>query len=234
MLTPRPSADRGHFDHGWLVTYHSFSFAGYHDPRHMGYRSLRVINEDRVEPARGFGTHPHQDMEILTYVISGALEHKDSMGNHSVIRQGEIQVMSAGTGIQHSEVNPSSSESVHLLQIWILPDRKGLPPRYDQKFIPATRPSVTIADQEGAGDAVKIHQDVRVNLLRLDGGQQVLLDSTPLRHGWLQVVSGDLEVTTKAAELHRLVAGDGAAVAEEPRVTMQARTDATVLWFDLA
>ncbi len=229
MLTVRRAADRGHFDHGWLDTYHSFSFADYVDPRFMGFRSLRVLNEDRVAPGAGFPMHGHKDMEILTYVVAGALEHRDNMGNHAVVRPGEVQVMSAGTGVMHSEANPSRTEPVHLLQIWIVPSRKGLPPRYGQKSIPDLRPIVTIADAEGRGDVVRIHQDVAVKLVRLDAGQRTGLAFAAGRAGWIQVVDGDLVVGDG-----RVGAGDAVAVTDELRVELAAKTAATALAFDLS
>ena len=182
MMTLRKANERGHADHGWLNSYHTFSFANYHDPRHMGFRSLRVINDDIVAPGAGFGEHPHRDMEIITYVLSGALEHKDSMGNGRIIRAGDVQYMAAGTGVQHSEYNPSATEPVHLLQIWIIPDRKGAKPAYaDRSFADAPSGALTlIASQDGRADSMRINQDADVWLGKLSAGQQ--LDQT-LRPG---------------------------------------------------
>src|SRR5689334_12704742 len=196
MIEIRHRDERGHFDHGWLNTYHTFSFDRYYDPRHMGFRALRVINEDRVAPARGFGTHPHRDMEIITYILEGALEHKDSMGTGSIIRPGEVQRMSAGTGVTHSEFNPSRSEPVHLLQIWILPESRGLKPSYEQKQINRDDMSGKlrlVAAREPVDDAVKIHQDVRLLATVLDGGN-VSYELKPGRFAWIQVARGSLSV----------------------------------------
>lgn len=232
MTTIRPGNERGHFDHGWLDTYHTFSFADYYDPRQMAFRSLRVINEDRVKGGRGFGMHPHRDMEIITYVVEGGLQHRDSMGNGSVIIPGEIQRMSAGTGVAHSEYNASATDPVHLLQIWILPERAGLPPGYEQK---------RFEDEEkrgrlkliGAADprdgAVKIHQDVDLYAALLEPGDAVAHELRPGRHAWLQVVRGDVSLNG-----HRLHAGDGAAVSDEERLLIEAAADAELLLFDLA
>src|SRR5207244_11005755 len=162
MITRRPAEERGHANHGWLDSHHTFSFADYHDERHMGFRALRVINEDRVEPGRGFGTHSHRDMEIVTYVLEGELEHRDSMGTGSVIRPGEVQRMSAGTGVLHSEVNPSRSKPVHLLQIWILPERRGIKPEYEQKTFPDTGKLRLVASHDGADGSLTIHQDTKL------------------------------------------------------------------------
>jgi len=232
VTTIRPGNERGHFDHGWLDTYHTFSFADYYDPRQMAFRSLRVINEDRVKGGRGFGMHPHRDMEIITYVVEGGLQHRDSMGNGSVIIPGEIQRMSAGTGVAHSEYNASATDPVHLLQIWILPERAGLPPGYEQK---------RFEDEEkrgrlkliGAADprdgAVKIHQDVDLYAALLEPGDAVAHELRPGRHAWLQVVRGDVSLNG-----HRLHAGDGAAVSDEERLLIEAAADAELLLFDLA
>src|SRR5574337_1112052 len=183
MVKVRRSAERGHFEHGWLYTHHTFSFADYYDPRHMGFRSLRVLNEDRVRPGQGFPTHAHRDMEIISYVLEGALEHRDSMGNGSVIRPGEVQHMSAGTGVTHSEYNASASESVHFLQIWILPDRKGVTPSFEQKAIPADEirgKLRLVASPDGRNGSVKIHQDASLYVAVLGPGQEA---AHPLRPG---------------------------------------------------
>jgi redox-sensitive bicupin YhaK (pirin superfamily) len=209
MIELRKSGERGHANHGWLDSYHSFSFADYHDPRHMGFASLRVINEDVVQPGQGFGTHGHRDMEIITYILEGALEHKDSMGNGAVIRPGEVQIMSAGTGVQHSERNPSATEPVHLLQIWVFPDRRGLPPRYEQRAAPPTTPSrplTLLAAPPGQGGVVAIHQDARILAVDLPARAETSHPLAPGHGVWLQVVRGDLAVNGNA-----LAAGDGAA-----------------------
>lgn len=228
MIEIRHRNERGHFNHGWLDTYHTFSFDQYYDPRHMGFRALRVINEDRVAPAQGFGTHPHRDMEIITYILEGALEHKDSMGTGSIIRPGEVQRMSAGTGVTHSEFNPSRSEPVHLLQIWILPESRGIKPGYEQKQIDRDEMSGKlrlVAAREPVDDAVKIHQDVRLLATVLDG-DEVSYDLKPGRFAWIQVARGSLTVNGKSLE-----AGDGAALAEEQSVTLSGKGEA--LLFDL-
>jgi len=232
MITVRRGGERGHFDHGWLDTYHTFSFASYHDPRHMGFRSLRVINEDRVKPAEGFGTHAHRDMEILTWVLAGALEHKDSMGNGSIIRPGDIQRMSAGTGVTHSEFNPSSDEPVHLLQIWLLPRQRGLTPGYEEKrFPPETRRAglCLIAARDGRKGAVTIHQDADLWTALLESGESVRHELEPGRHAWLHVASG-----TVTANGVSLGAGDGAAVSGEKAVEVMAADRAEILLFDLS
>jgi redox-sensitive bicupin YhaK (pirin superfamily) len=232
MLTIRKADERGHFDHGWLNTYHTFSFAEYYDPAYLGFRALRVINEDRVQPGRGFPTHAHNDMEILSFVLDGALEHKDSMGNGSIIRPGEVQRMSAGTGVRHSEYNPSKDAPVHFLQIWILPERHGLAPSYEQKpFAEAdTRNRLrVIASPDGRDGAVTIHQDVEVYLARLDAGHDVVQSLRAHRHGWVQVARGAVLLNGEP-----LFAGDGAAVTDEPALTIRATQPAEVVLFDLA
>ena len=232
MITVRPAAERGHFDHGWLDTYHTFSFASYHDPRHMGFRALRVINEDRVQPGEGFGTHAHQDMEILTWVLEGALEHKDSMGNGSVIRPGDIQRMSAGTGVTHSEFNPSRDGLVHLIQIWLLPSRRGLPPGYEEKRFPpeARRGGLCLlAARDGRDGAVSIHQDADLWTALLERGESVRHALAPGRSAWLHVARGAVSLNGVA-----LGAGDGAAVSGEAALEITASTRAEVLVFDLA
>src|SRR3954469_23823774 len=189
MIRVRRAGERGHFDHGWLDTYHTFSFAGYYDPRHPGFRALRVINEDRVAPGRGFGTHPHEDMEIVTYVLSGALAHKDSLGTGSTIRPGELQRMTAGTGISHSEFNPSQTEPVHLYQIWLLPEREGLEPSYEQRAFSddETRGRLRlVAARDGRDGALTIHQDAELYLGTLDEGRRISHPLRPGRHAWLQ------------------------------------------------
>jgi redox-sensitive bicupin YhaK (pirin superfamily) len=228
MIEIRHRDERGHFDHGWLNTYHTFSFDRYYDPKHMGFRSLRVINEDRVSPAQGFGTHPHRDMEILTYILEGALEHKDSMGTGSIIRPGEVQRMTAGTGVTHSEFNPSRTEPVHLLQIWILPDTRGLRPGYEQKAFDRNELRgrlQLIAAREPSAGAVKIHQDVQLFATVLDG-ETVSHDLDSGRYVWIQVARGSIQ-----ANETQLQAGDGLALANESSVRLSGRGEA--LLFDL-
>jgi len=231
-ITLRPSAARGHANHGWLDSHHSFSFANYYDPEHMGFRALRVINEDVIAPAMGFGTHGHHDMEIVTYVTEGALEHRDSMGEHSVIRPGEVQRMTAGTGIRHSEFNASRSETVKLLQIWLLPAEEGLTPGYEQKMFTDEEKHNRlrlIAAPDGREGAVTIHQDVALYAAKLDAGTEV---SHPLQAGrgaWLQVVGGKIRVNDRPLE-----AGDGAAIEAAEVVSVVAETESEFLLFDLA
>jgi redox-sensitive bicupin YhaK (pirin superfamily) len=232
MIQIRRSEERGHFNYGWLDTYHTFSFAEYYDPNHRQFRSLRVMNEDRVAPGKGFGTHPHRDMEIVTYVLEGALEHKDSMGNGEVLRPGEFQRMSAGTGITHSEFNPSPTEPVHLYQIWILPERKGIEPSYEQKrFAEEERHNRMrlVASRDAAEGSLLIHQDARIFLSTIGGGEQINHELADGRHAWLQVLRG-----TVSLDGHELNASDGAALGEEHRLTIQARRDAEIMLFDLA
>lgn len=232
MITIRRSADRGHFDFGWLNTYHTFSFDQYYDPSFMGFRSLRVINEDRVSPGRGFPTHPHRDMEIITYILEGALEHSDSMGNGSVIRPGEVQRMSAGTGIRHSEKNSSTDEPVHLLQIWIVPERTGLEPGYEQKmFSEEERRSGLrlIASPDSRDSSVTVHQDVNLYAAILEEGREIAHQLEPDRHGWLQVARGALTLNDE-----RLEQGDGAAISNEQTLTLRGSEASEILLFDLA
>ena len=232
MITLRPAQSRGHFDFGWLDTHHTFSFGDYFDPEHEQFRVLRVLNEDRVQPGKGFGTHGHRDMEILTWVLSGALEHRDSLGTHGVIRPGEAQIMSAGTGIRHSEFNASATEPVHFLQIWILPERQGLAPRYDQVAFAEDdlrNHLRLIASPEGNGGSVRLFQDVRVFAARLDAGRKVQADLKPGRAGFLQVVRGAVSLNDAAMQ-----AGDGARIEDETSVTVAAGLPSEVLFFDLA
>ncbi len=232
MITVRASEQRGHFNHGWLDTYHTFSFADYHDAEHMHFRALRVINEDVVAPGQGFGTHPHRDMEIITYVLDGALEHRDSLGNGSIIRPGDGQRMSAGSGILHSEFNPSPMDPVHLLQIWILPEQKGLEPSYEQKaFAPEDKQGKwkVIAERMPAEGAVKIHQDVKLSVASLEAGEQITYLLAKGRHAWLQIARGSVTLNGTA-----LKQGDGAAVSQESELTIAAGQAAEVLLFDLA
>ena len=231
MISIRRAAERGHFDHGWLNTYHTFSFADYHDPARMGFRSLRVLNDDRVAPGQGFGEHRHHDMEIVSYVLEGALAHKDSMGNSGVIRPGDVQRMSAGTGVQHSEFNGSRTEPVHFLQIWILPEAPGTAPGYEQKaFPPETRRGrvCLIGSRDGREGSVTIRQDVDAYASALETGQDVRHVLAPGRHAWLQVAEGELELNG-----NRLEEGDGAAVSDE-RALEIAGKGAEFLLFDLS
>ena len=232
MITIRPANERGGGNHGWLDTKHTFSFSDYYDPRHMGFRHLRVINEDRVAPGRGFGTHGHRDMEILSYVVSGALSHRDSMGNGEVIRPNDWQRMTAGTGVMHSEMNASKTEPVHIFQIWILPEAEGLRPGYEQKLFPPEEKSGRlrlVASRDGSEGSLKIHQDVSVYNALLTGGEAVEHRLEEGRHAWLQVVKGSVELNG-----NRLGAGDGAAVSEEASIRISAGEDAEVILFDLA
>lgn len=231
-LSIRRAAERGHANHGWLDTWHTFSFADYYDPRFMGFRALRVINDDRVAPGRGFGTHPHRDMEIITVVLEGALGHKDSMGNGSVIRPGDVQRMSAGDGVTHSEMNASATEPVHLLQIWIVPDEKGGPPSYDQRAFPeAERRGVLrlVASPDGEGGSVRIQQDARLFVTRLGAGEAVTHEVPKGRHAWIHVARGSVSVNGE-----RLDAGDGAAVSDPGALAIRGEAEADVLVFDLA
>lgn len=227
----RKAGDRGHFDHGWLNTFHTFSFGEYHDPRQMGFRSLRVINEDRVAPGTGFGMHPHRDMEIITYVLDGALEHRDSMGNGSVIGAGQLQHMTAGTGIMHSEKNPSHAGWVHLYQIWIQPKARGLKPGYGEialgdRYTPGKLHLV--ASPEPTAGALTIQQDARLYLGRLAAGQGMALRVAAGRAGWLQVTRGTVRLN--GLELH---AGDGAAMETAGDFALEGESSSEVLWFDL-
>src|SRR6516165_1997716 len=220
MIRVRKAAERGHFDHGWLDTYHTFSFADYYDPAHMGFRSLRVINDDRVAPGQGFGTHGHRDMEIVTYVLEGALEHKDNMGNGSVIRAGELQRMTAGTGVRHSEFNPSDNEWVHLYQIWLLPDRKGLEPSYQELALTEEQKRGRfrlVASPGGADGSLTIHQDARLYLASLLLGEGISHEIERGRAAWLQVLRGKVDFLG-----NDLAAGDGVAVTDEKTVAIQA------------
>ena len=232
MIKIRKAEHRGHFDFGWLDTYHPFSFGDYYDPSHMGFRSLRVINEDVVQKGRGFPRHGHRDMEIFTYILQGALQHRDSMGNGSIIRPGDVQRMSAGTGVTHSESNASPDEPVHLLQIWILPDEEGIQPDYEEKRFPEeekhNKLRLIISPDATAG-SVKIHQDARVYASVMDANQEVSHSLETGRHAWLQVAEG--AVTINGIELKH---GDGAAVSDEQTITIAAQEPAEILLFDLA
>lgn len=231
MIRVRKAEDRGRAERGWLSSRHTFSFADYYDPSHMGFRQLRVINEDVVQPGQGFGTHPHADMEIVTWVIEGALQHKDSLGTGSVITPGELQRMTAGTGVTHSEFNPSRTEPVHFLQIWILPQRKGLPPSYEQRaFSQEERQGRLrlVASRDGGEGSVGIHQDVALLTTLLEPGDEVVHPLRPGRHAWVQVARGRVLVNQSP-----LGAGDGAALSEEDRLRLKAETPAELLVFDL-
>ncbi len=231
MLQVRKAHERGHANHGWLDTYHTFSFADYYDPAHLGFRSLRVINEDWVEPGSGFGMHGHRDMEIVTCVLEGALEHRDSMGNGAVLRPGEFQRMSAGTGIRHSEFNPSASERVHLYQVWLLPERNGLRPSYEQKaFNPEGHRGTLrlVASPDATEEALTIHADVRVYLATLAPGEAVSHRLAPLRHAWLQVLRGRVDANGVALDT-----SDGLAISDEAVLSVTGTSASEVMLFDL-
>ena len=226
----RRANERGHAEHGWLDTYHTFSFADYYDPQWMGFRSLRVINDDLVMPGMGFGTHPHRDMEIITYILSGALEHKDSMGNGRVIRPGEVQYMAAGTGVKHSEFNPSKDEAVHLLQIWIQPDAMGVKPRYAEKSL-ANAPAGTlnlVTSKTGRDGSIAIHQDADLWLGKLNPGNSVSHKLAKGRNAWLHVAEGEVSLNGKI-----LSGGDAAAISNESALDLSATKPSQVLLFDL-
>ncbi|HEY5921830.1 MAG TPA: pirin family protein [Kofleriaceae bacterium] len=227
----RRAQERGQYDHGWLKTAHTFSFADYYDPRHMGFRVLRVINEDYVAGGRGFGMHPHHDMEIVTYVLEGELGHRDSMGNGSVIRPGDVQRMSAGTGVTHSEQNSSKTQRVHLLQIWILPDKQGYPPSYEQKaFSDADRRNQLrlVASSDGRDGSVTIHQDATISAALLSPGQRVEHTLGKTRFAWVQVARGSIDIAGT-----KLTAGDGAAIRGPGALPITGVDDAELLLFDL-
>ncbi len=231
MLAVRKSSDRGHFNHGWLDTWHTFSFDQYHDPKHVRFRTLRVINEDYVAPGMGFGSHPHRDMEIVTYVVDGALEHKDSMDNGSVIRPGDVQRMTAGTGITHSEFNHSQTEPVHLLQIWVLPSEKNLTPGYEQKHFPAVLKKdrlCLIVSPDGAEGSVQFNQDARIYACELDENIDVSHELAPDRHGWVQVIKGAVQVNDTLLDR-----GDGVAISDADKIVVTAQKPAEFLLFDL-
>jgi redox-sensitive bicupin YhaK (pirin superfamily) len=231
MFTPRYAKDRGAANFGWLYSRHTFSFGNYHDPKHMGFGPLRVINEDRVEPGQGFGTHAHRDMEILSWVLQGALEHKDSMGTGAVIRPGELQLMTAGTGVTHSEFNASQSEPVHFLQIWIIPDKTGYAPGYEQhQFEQADLANqwCLVASNKPSGKAVTIHQDANLYVARLSANHELTHAAHKTRKLWLQVARGAIE-----ADGTTLVAGDGAAIEGVENVVVRATQDAEVMLFDM-
>jgi redox-sensitive bicupin YhaK (pirin superfamily) len=230
MMKIRKANERGHADHGWLNSYHTFSFANYYDPQWMGFRSLRVINDDRVAAGGGFGTHPHHDMEIISYVLEGALEHRDSMGNGRVIKPGEFQYMAAGTGVAHSEYNPSKQEPVHFLQIWIQPDREGTAPAYGERAYssaPAGRLHL-VASKAGRDGSIPINQDADLWLAKFQGGENVRHELRPNRHAWIHVAEGKVELNGQT-----LAAGDSAALSDESKVELVGKGEAQVLLFDL-
>jgi len=230
MITIRKSDDRGGGNHGWLDSKFSFSFADYHDPRHMGFGPLRVINEDHIAPGAGFPTHPHRDMEILTWVLDGAVAHRDSEGNQAVVRPGELQRMSAGSGIRHSEFNASPTDPLHLLQIWILPERRGLAPGYEQTaFDDLDGKLRLVAARDGRDGAVTIHQDAELRVARLAAGQDAGFTPKPGRLQWVQVARGAVDLNGQ-----HLAAGDGAAISDEGVLTLRAETPAELLLFDMA
>ena len=226
----RKASERGRANHGWLDTYHTFSFANYFDPQHMGFRSLRVINDDTVLGGGGFDTHPHRDMEIITYVLHGALKHRDSMGHEAVMRAGDVQRISAGTGIQHSEFNASERDPVHLLQIWMLPGRKDLTPGYAEKSFASARAGelVLLTSKDGRDGSIPINQDADLFLAKLNPGDKVAHPLPPGRHAWVQVAEGEVTVNGQL-----LMAGDGAALSDEPALEITGRAPAQVLLFDL-
>jgi redox-sensitive bicupin YhaK (pirin superfamily) len=233
LISIRRSSERGHFDHGWLDTSHTFSFGDYYDPAHEGFRTLRVINEDRVAPGSGFPPHGHRDMEILTYVLGGAVEHRDSLGSRATVHAGEIQRMTAGRGVTHSEMNPSPTEELHLLQIWILPERRGLDPSYEQRPMPRDERRGRlhlIAARDGHADSILIHQDALLYSSLLAPGEEVAHRMATGRHAWLQIARGSVAVNGHAD----LAAGDGLAASAEDSLTIRARSDAELLLFDLA
>ena len=232
MIRIRPANERGRTAIDWLDSWHSFSFGDYYDPTNLGFRSLRVINDDQVAPGAGFGMHPHRDMEIITYVVNGALEHRDSLGTGEVLRPGEVQRMTAGTGIRHSEFNPSPTEPVHLLQIWLLPERRGLTPGYEQKPFPEAQRRGRwrlVASRDGRDGSVTIHQDADVYATLLEPGESVRHELRPGRHAWVQVARGAVTLNGRP-----LRAGDGAAVSDEAALTVAATEPAELLLFDMA
>ena len=231
MITVRPQDERGIANFGWLDSRHTFSFGHYYDPQHMGFASLRVINEDKVIPAKGFGTHGHQDMEIISYVLSGELEHRDSMGNGSVIRPGDIQRMSAGTGVRHSEFNASKTNPVHFLQIWIVPEQRGLQPSYEEKNFSQTKGNLTlVGSKDGRNNSVTIHQDVNLYLGSLDKSDRLTYKIDDNRAVWLQVTTGEVKLNDRL-----LQAGDGAAIVDEAELAIAGNSpDSEILLFDMA
>jgi redox-sensitive bicupin YhaK (pirin superfamily) len=232
MMTIRKAAARGHANHGWLDTHHTFSFADYYDPDHMGFRALRVINDDRVTGGMGFGAHPHRDMEIISYVLEGGLAHKDSTGTDGVIRPGDVQRMSAGTGVVHSEFNASKSDAVHFLQIWLLPEKRGIKPGYEQKtFGDAEKRGKLrlVASREATGGSLTIHTDARVYAGLFDKGEAAKLELAPGRHAWIHVARGKVKIN--GSELGE---GDGASFTDERTISIEGLSDAELIAFDLA
>ena len=231
MIEIRHAEERGIANFGWLNSQHTFSFGHYHDPNHMGFGPLRVINEDRVQPGRGFDTHGHRDMEIISYVLEGALEHEDSMGNGSIIRPGDVQRMTAGTGVRHSEFNPSKSERVHFLQIWILPEKEGLKPGYEQKTFSESEKRGAlrlVGSRDGRDGSVMINQDVDLYATCLGKAEEISYDLKPRRKVWVHIARGRAEVNSTALD-----AGDGVALVDEARVTLRGVSDAEILLFDM-
>ncbi|HEX3625518.1 MAG TPA: pirin family protein [Verrucomicrobiae bacterium] len=230
MMTIRKANERGHAEHGWLDSYHSFSFADYYDPKWMGFRTLRVINDDLVMPGMGFGTHPHRDMEIVTYVLSGSLEHKDSMGNGRVIQTGDVQYMAAGSGVRHSEFNPSQTEAAHFLQIWIMPDASGVKPRYAEKSLRDAPHGQfhLVTSKNGRDGSMAIHQDAELSLAKLDPGQKVTHTLGNDRNAWVHVAEGEVVLNGKT-----LQGGDAAAISREAKLELLANKPSQVLLFDL-
>lgn len=232
MIQIRRSDERGYADHGWLTSHHTFSFANYYDPAFMGFRALRVMNEDRVAAGRGFGTHSHDNMEIVSYVLEGELEHKDSMGNGETLRPGEFQRISAGTGITHSEFNPSADHETHFYQIWLLPEEQEIPPSYEQKsFLPAGRNNKLqlVASPDGSNGSLKIHQDAKIYLANVDSTGQISYNVPADRHVWLQVLRGDVAVHGES-----LRKGDALATTDEPSLQISTEGKAELMLFDLA
>jgi quercetin 2,3-dioxygenase len=232
MITLRGNQERGHAQNGWLDSRHSFSFGDYYDPAHLGFRALRAINEDRVQAGQGFGTHPHRDMEIVSYVLDGELEHQDSMGNGAVLRPGEFQRITAGTGITHSEFNPSHAQLTHFYQIWILPERRGIEPSYEQKaFDPTERQNrwQLVASPDAANGSLKIHQAARIYLANLEPGHALQFDIPSGQHVWLQVLRGAVD-----AAQYELHAGDALAISNEQQLTLQTHHHAELMLFELA
>ncbi len=232
MITIRSAKQRGHFDHGWLDTWHTFSFGDYYDPQQVQFRALRVMNEDTVAPGQGFGMHGHRDMEIITHVLSGALEHRDSLGNGEVLRPGELQRMTAGSGIRHSEFNPSATEPVHLYQVWLTPRQVGLQPSYDQRAFPAIDRQgrlQLVASTDGASGSLTIQQDARIYLGCADAGQELRHQLDAGRHAWLQVLRGEIKLGENS--LH---AGDGAAISDEAGLQLTGVQPAEIMLFDLS
>lgn len=228
MIYLRKAEERGHANHGWLDSWHTFSFANYYDANFMGFSALRVINEDVIAGGQGFGTHPHKDMEILTYVLSGTVEHQDSMGNKEQIPAGEFQIMSAGTGVRHSEYNASSSEPLHLYQIWIMPEKTGIEPRYDQRRFADVKGLQLILSPDARDGSLKVYQDMTLSRWVLSAGESDSIALDPTRRIWIQVVKGDVQVNDQT-----ITTSDALAIWQESALTLQASSDAEILLFDL-